>query len=121
MNKIKLPLPKDSELSDLVVDKLNRLPNINVFRMVANAPQMLTPFVDMVQGLYNSKVDIRLREIAILRQASQAKSEYELHQHKFIASANGITDKEISLICSANKVSKLSELENTICQMSDEL
>ncbi len=71
--------------------------------------------------MYECTTPIRLREIAILRQASKAKSEYELHQHRFIAMNNGITEAEIEIICNEAKVHQLNEKECLICQMADEI
>ena len=117
----KIPLPADESLPVDVAARLNSLPPINVYRMIANAPQCVIPWTDMVKALYASKAPVRLREIAILRQATLAKSDYELHQHKFIASNNGLTKEEIDMICADAKVSGLSEQENLICQMAEEL
>lgn len=117
----RIKLPNDSELPEDVVERLNSLPPINVYRLIAKIPQCLIPWADMVKSLYECKVPIRLREIAIVRQASRAKSMYELHQHKFIAKGNGVTDEEIEHICNASKVNQLLESENLVCQMADEL
>lgn len=117
----RLPLPHNDALPSEVAERLNSLPAINVYRMIANAPQCLIPWTDMVKSLYDSKVAIRYREIVILRQAFIADSMYELHQHKFIAKANGITDEEIDIICSEGKVSSLQVIENTLCDMADQL
>ncbi len=117
----RLELPKNKELPQDVAERLDALPAINVYRMIANAPSCLIPWTDMVKGLYESKVDIRYREIAILRQAFIAKSDYELHQHRFIAKSNGITEEEIKTICSTGKVTALNEIENAICDMAEQL
>ena len=116
-----LTLPNINNLPTAVQQRLHSLPPINVYRMIANAPQCVIPWTDMVSALYQSSVSIRYREIAILRQASQAKSPYELHQHQFIARANGITQVEINHICDASPVTHLSNVENLLCQMADEL
>ena len=117
----RLKLPKDDDLPKSVVERLSSLPPINVYRMIANAPSCLIPWTDMVKGLYESSVAIRYREVAILRQAFIAQSEYELHQHKFIAKSNGLSDDEIKIICSKGKVLGLSDIENLICAMAEEL
>lgn len=117
----RLTLPTNSELPQDVAQRLDQLPPINVYRMIANAPSCLIPWTDMVKGLYESKVAIRYREIAILRQAFMAKSAYELHQHKFIAQSNGLTDEEINMICTAGNVTGLAEVENLICDMAEQL
>lgn len=118
---MRFPLPKDADLPGDVAERLRTLPPINVYRMIANAPKCLIPWTDMVRGLYESKVPIRYREIAILRQASIAKAPYELHQHRFIAEANGLQIDEIHEISTAKKVVKLTEPENLICEMAEEL
>ena len=117
----RLKLPNNIDLPQNVAQRLDALPAINVYRMIANAPSCLIPWTDMVKGLYESKVEIRYREIAILRQAFIAKSDYELHQHRFIAQSNGISEEEIKTICSTGKVTGLSEIENVICDMAEQL
>ena len=113
-----IPLPSDDELSDDVLTRLGELPAMNVYRVIANAPRCLVPWSDMVKALYESQIDARYREIAILRQAMQANSAYELHEHQSIALENGITQKEIDVICSSEKVTALSKVENAICDMA---
>jgi alkylhydroperoxidase family enzyme len=120
MSKL-ISFPKDENLPKEVVNRLNSLPAINVYRMIANAPSTLIPWTDMVKGLYDSKVAIRYREIAILRQASRAQSNYELHQHTFIARANGLTGNEINTICGYEKSADLSDKEMLVCKMADEI
>ena len=117
----RLTLPKNEDLPREVAKRLDDLPAIDVYRMISNAPSCLIPWTDMVKGLYESKVAIRYREIAILRQGFIAKSEYELHQHRFIAKSNGITDEEIAIICANKKVTELADIENVICDMAEQL
>jgi alkylhydroperoxidase family enzyme len=116
-----LPLPSDDGLSPEVVTRLGELPAMNVYRMVANAPRCLIPWSDMVKAIYESQVPVRYREVAILRQATKANSAYELHQHKQVAMENGLTDAEIGVICSDEKVTTLTKVENAICDMADQI
>jgi alkylhydroperoxidase family enzyme len=116
-----LPLPKDSDLPEDVVARLRSLPAINIYRMLGHAPQTVIPWTDLTKALYESKLNPRYREIAILRQAHRANAPYEIHQHRFIAMNNGITAEELSLILTEDKVQSLSPLENLICQAADEM
>ena len=116
-----LTLPNINDLPATVQQRLNSLPSINVYRMIVSAPQCAIPWTDIVSALYQSSVAIRYCEIAILRQASQAKSPDELNQHRFIAQANGITQDEIDHICEAHPATNLSTTENLLYQMADEL
>lgn len=74
--KSRLPLPKNAYLPVNVAQRLDELPVINVYRTIANAPSCLIPWTDLMKGLYDSKVVIRYREIAILHQAYIAGAEY---------------------------------------------
>jgi alkylhydroperoxidase family enzyme len=118
---LELPLPKDSDLPEDVLERLRSLPAINIYRMLGHAPQTFIPWTDLTKALYQSKLNPRYREIAILRQAHRAHAPYEIHQHRFIAMNNGITEEELSLILTDDKVRSLSPLENLICQAADEM
>lgn len=116
-----LPLPDDKELPEKVVQRLHDLPPISIYRLLATAPQFLIPWADMVGAVYESTIPARLREIAILRQAVCAKARYELHQHGLIALSNGLSPEEIALITSPDPVTALSDSENLVCKMSEQL
>jgi hypothetical protein len=81
-----LPLPKDSDLPEDVLERLRSLPAINIYRMLGHAPQAVIPWADLTKALYQSKLNPRYREIAILRQAHRANAPYEIHKHTSIAS-----------------------------------
>lgn len=115
------PLPTDSEMNKEVLARLESLPKINIYRLLARFPRIFDAWIDMVQGIYALKFDMRLREIAIVRQAYRAKSVYELHQHKFIALANKVSQKEIDIITSESTVTSLGEKENLVCKAADEI
>jgi 4-carboxymuconolactone decarboxylase len=114
---LELPLPKDSDLPEDVVERLRSLPAINIYRMLGHAPRLSSPWTDLTKALYESRLNPRYREIAILRQAHRANATYEIHQHRFIAMNNGITEEELSLILTDDKVRSLSPLESLICQV----
>lgn len=114
-------LPSDKQINDNILKRLKSLPAINIYRLISSLPTVFDPWIDMVQGLYKLDFDMRLREIAILRQAYRAKSKYELHQHQFIALANGVSEKEIDIITNEGTVSSLDEKGNLICKVADEI
>lgn len=117
----KFKLPKDTEINADILTRLKTLPAINIYRLAASLPTVFHPWIDMVQGLYQLKFDMRLREIAILRQAHRAGSAYELHQHRFIAESNGVSKEEIKAITTENPVSSLDATGNLICKVADEI
>src|SRR5215813_7874322 len=116
-----LPLPTDQELPEDVLRRLRDRPPISIYRLIATAPQLLIPWTDLVSALYQSTVAARLREIAILRRAACANSQYELHQHGILALSNGLSKEEIALVTSSQPVTTPSGAENLVCRMSEQL
>lgn len=117
-----IPIPADAEIAATQLNVLKGLPNINIYRIIAAyTPTCFIPWVDLVKGLYQCEFDMRLKEMAILRQAYRAHSAYEMHQHRFIALQNGVTEAEIKVIMSEGKVTSLDDEANFICQVADEM
>jgi 4-carboxymuconolactone decarboxylase len=117
-----VPLPNDTQLSPSIREALKQNPPINVFRMLANVPQSFAPFMALAKSLLvQGKFNPRVREIATMRVAYLTHSKYEWHQHAFLAKANGVTEKELTIIRSENPVHNLDEEGNFVCQVTDEL
>jgi 4-carboxymuconolactone decarboxylase len=73
--------------------------NLNVFRLLANAPNVFGGWTDMVDELFASPTfDARMRELVILRVAHLQASPYELGQHVPLARSVGLTDQQIDAI-----------------------
>jgi 4-carboxymuconolactone decarboxylase len=77
--------------------------NLNVFRLLANAPNVFGGWTDMVDELFASPTfDARMRELVILRVAHLQASPYELGQHVPLARSVGLTDQQIDAILGAD-------------------
>lgn len=73
--------------------------NLNVFRLLANAPQVFVGWTHMVDELFASPTfSPRMREVVILRVAHLQGSRYELAQHVGIARTAGLTEQQIDAI-----------------------
>jgi 4-carboxymuconolactone decarboxylase len=73
--------------------------NLNVFRLLANAPQVFAGWTQMVDELFESATfSPRMREVVILRVAHLQGSRYELSQHVGIARNAGLSDQQINAI-----------------------
>jgi 4-carboxymuconolactone decarboxylase len=74
-----------------------RLPQLNIFRLLANAQTAFRPFMDYgLVLLRDLQVDPVVREQAILRVAALTPgAEYEWVQHEAIGRAVGMTDEQI--------------------------
>ena len=119
---VKIPLPTDAELAPEVRALLASLPALNIFRMLANAPANLKPFLDYGMSLlFQTELDARKREIAILRVAHVTRSKYEWTQHVTIARRVGVTNAEIVAIAVDGPVAGLDEEGNLLCRVAEEI
>lgn len=116
-----VPLPKDSELTASIREMLHELPPLNVFRMMANIPPFLPIYAQLVKAFYSGKFNPKLRQMALLRLAHRLPSSYLWHNYVFLVKGLGLTDKAIAVIRSENPVHSLSEEENFLCLVADEL
>jgi alkylhydroperoxidase family enzyme len=103
------------------LERLQTLPPINIYRLLANIPGALIPWSDLVAAIYAAQLDERLREIAICRQARAARAEYELHQHRLIAHNNGVSDADFDAVLREPVVRSLDETANLVCRAADEI
>ena len=119
---VKVPLPRDEELPEDVRKILAQIPPIHIFRMVANAPASLQPFLDLAASvLIHSEFDARKREIAILRVAHVTKSHYEWTQHVRLGRNLGVSDEEIGAIGVEGPVTGLDEEGRLLCRVAEEI
>lgn len=120
MNAPEIPLATDEQLSQEHRELLASIPPANVFRMVANAPASLEPFVAVARSiLAESELPARDREIAVLRVAKVTGADYEWVQHERIARMIGITDAEIDAVATGRQ--GLSEGVRLLCQAAEEI
>jgi alkylhydroperoxidase family enzyme len=118
----KIPLPDDADLEPEHREILAKLPPLNVFRMMANAPASFRPLIEFAFSiLAQSEFDARKREIAILRVAHVTRANYEWFQHVIVAKRVGVTDEEIEKIAVEGPVTELDEEGNLLCRVADEI
>lgn len=79
---------------DRLVSADGQVPNI--FRTLGNNPKLLRAYLRLGNGLWaDCGLDLKTRELAILRVAVLQRSVYEWHQHVTIARNAGIDDARI--------------------------
>jgi 4-carboxymuconolactone decarboxylase len=77
--------------------------NLNVFRLLANAPNVFPGWTHMVDELYASPTfDARMREIIVLRVAHLQGSAYELAQHVPLGRAAGLTEQQLDALATGD-------------------
>lgn len=117
-----IPLPTNAELSEATLKTLLSVPPANIFRMMANAPTSLMPFIQLASSiLFQSEFDARKRELTILRIAHVTKANYEWVQHVRIAQIVGVSDEEIALMAADGAVQGVDEEIQLLCRVAEEI
>src|ERR1700678_1016084 len=95
----RIPLVDVEQQSEPIREFMARRGNLNVFRLLANAPHVFVGWSQMVDELFDSPTfSLRMREVVILRAAHLQGSRYELSQHVGIARGAGLTEPQINAI-----------------------
>jgi alkylhydroperoxidase family enzyme len=98
--------------------------NTNLHKLLVNSPDMARAF-NGVGGYirFKSKIDPRLRELAILQVGWLERSEYEFTHHVKIGKEFGVTDEDIAAVIAETegKPSKLEPLARAILKGAREM
>jgi 4-carboxymuconolactone decarboxylase len=95
----RLPFPSEDELSDATRAQLVTRPPVHLYRMVANAPAVLGPFMAMVRTNFTQlSLADDLREMVILRVAMHHRSGYEIFHHRTLAQKAGVSAADIKAL-----------------------
>ena len=118
----RLPYLEADQVAPEYRDMLKR--NTNLHKLLVNSPEMARAF-NGVGGYirFNSKLDPRLRELAILQVGWIEKSEYEFTHHVKIGKEFGVTDDDIAGLMAETegKPSKLEPLAKAILRGAREM
>jgi 4-carboxymuconolactone decarboxylase len=120
----RIPLTSIEQQPEPVRQWMARRGNLNVFRLLANAPHVFPGWTQMVDELFDSPTfTLRMREVVILRVAHLQGSRYELAQHTAIARAAGLTDEQINAILDNGDLAAagFSDTERTALDVTTEL
>ena len=118
-----LPYADESQVPEKTREILNRgRVKMNVARMIANSDAAFYPFSMLGNSLLTrSKLNPRLRELAILRTAKVSKSVYEWTQHVPIAKAAGVTDEQVDAIENWEAARCFSDEDRLVLRFTDEV
>jgi alkylhydroperoxidase family enzyme len=117
----RLPYVDPEHASEPVRDALERVPPINIFRMVANAETAFRPWLAFGGALLSSlELDARVRELVILHVGRLSGAEYEWVQHVPIALAVGASEEEVAAV-ERGDLSALGESERAVLRFTEEV
>lgn len=95
----RIPYTDDAQLDDTTRHLLSRMAPLNIFKMMAHAPGLLRPFVDLGGAfLFEGKLDPVTRECAILRVGYLSNASYETAQHEKIGRDVGMSEALIEAV-----------------------
>lgn len=119
-----LPFVDESQASDKTREILGNTPRkLNVARMIANASDaVFQNFSRLGNALMTrGKLNGKLREIAILRNARICNSLYEYTQHVPIAKSTGVSDAQLAAIDHWEGATCFTDLERLVLRFTDEI
>ena len=115
----RLPYVDPLTAPEPVRDALDRVPPLNVFRMIAHASTALRPWMRYGGTLLSRlELDPVLRELAILRVAALSGCAYERVQHEPIAAGVGATPEQIASAVAPG--AELPGVAGTVLRLVDE-
>ncbi len=95
----RLPYPDPDALPEPAREALERVPPLNIFRMLAHAETAFRPYLRFGGALLaDVALDPVARELVILRTARLIEAEYEWIQHVAIGKAVGVTDEHLAAL-----------------------
>ena len=118
----RVPYLEQTDLAPQNRDLLNR--NINLYRALVNSPDAARSFLGVGRYIrFHSRLDPRLREMAILQVGYATRSRYEFSHHIKIAREFGVTDEDIRAIelDTQGQPTDLSSLERAVLRAAREL
>ncbi len=118
----RLPYLEPEQVAPEYRDMLKR--NTNLHKLLVNSPDMARAFNGMGNFIrHKSKLDPRLRELAILQVGWLEKSEYEFTHHVKIGREFGVTDADIDGLFAetAGKESALEPLAKAVLRGAREM
>jgi 4-carboxymuconolactone decarboxylase len=95
----RIPLTSIEQQPEAIRQFMARRGELNVFRLLANAPEVFIGWAQMVDEMLDSPTfDARMRELIVLRVAHLQRSAYEVNQHLGLGRAAGLDDRQIDAI-----------------------
>ena len=118
----RIPLTSVDSVTPAARDFMSRRGELNVFRLLAGAPQVFDGWSAMVDAQLDSRTfGPRLRELVVLRIAHLQHCAYQIAQHTYVGQRAGISAAEISALSAEGPVSGFTEPESTVLDFVSEL
>jgi 4-carboxymuconolactone decarboxylase len=119
----RIPLTSVDQQPEPVRQFMARRGELNLFRLLANAPTVFIGWAQMVDEMFDSPTfTARMRALIILRVAHLQDCSYELSQHTGLARSAGLTDAQINAILGGDlDAAGFSRTERAVLDLVTEL
>jgi alkylhydroperoxidase family enzyme len=118
----RVPYPDPATLDPNTRAFLDRLPPLNVFRMMSHGEGLVAAFARFGNHLlFRTDLDPTSREIAIIRVGVLCGAGYEVFQHERIARQLGMSDGLIAAIHAGPDAAELDELQRLVILFTDDV
>ena len=118
----RIPYADPKQFDEKTTHLIGQLAPLNIFRMMANAPGLLRPFVDLGGAfLFEGKLDPVTRECAILRVGYLSNASYETAQHEKIGRDVGMSEDLIEAVKRGPDAEGLTEEQKLTLAYVDDL
>jgi alkylhydroperoxidase family enzyme len=120
-SKVSVPLPSDAEVKRVMGDSLNP-DTLNVIKMFTGTGDMYAATVGFVNSVFTAEgINLRAREMIILRSAKILNSPYEWQANIKFARNVGLSEVEIDAVKSDGPVTGINPEYVLLCKATDEM
>ncbi len=118
----RIPYIDYSALDEKTRDYFNKLPRLNLFRILGHGGRLGLAVLKLGSGILGKgSVSPELREMAIIRTGILCGSQYEVHQHYKIARLIKMPEKKIEALSTGSDSQVFSDLERMVVRFTEEL
>jgi alkylhydroperoxidase family enzyme len=118
----RIPYPDLATLDPSTTAFLEKLPPLNIFRMMAHGEGLVAPFTRLGNHLlFKTELDPVLRELAIIRVGVLSGADYEVFQHERIARQLGMSDALIAAVREGPDDPAFDDLQRLVVHFTDDV
>ena len=118
----RIPYFDTSKATGRAAKTYEKLPNLNIFRMLGHSGDMIDGFIKLGNEiLIHGDLDPVLREIAIVRTGVLRGSTYEVYQHEEISRKIGMSEELIKAIHEGPEAKVFDETQRQVMRFTDDV
>jgi 4-carboxymuconolactone decarboxylase len=121
-SRVSIPLPPEDTVRKVMGNSYDQAKTLNVIKMFAGTDDMYTATIGLVNAVFAAKgIDLKAREMIILRSAKVLDCPYEWQANAQFASNVGLSDDEIAAAATDGPVTGVDPEYVLLCRATDEM